>query len=170
MTFGNLYSTPFTSITTIGGNVSLTQGGGTNDQVNSAVCFANFSGAFSFDWPTTIGGNLSITQGNGNTDIVLLNVDTVAGNASVVQGGGTQDQVSFSVNGGGFNGCDFTLATSIGGNLSVTQGNGASDQLNLGVNFASLDNSSFSDPVAIRRQCVRNSGNRNAGPGELWRE
>ena len=125
--------------TTIGGNLSVTQGNGSQDQVNFGVSFGYIGSNSTFSGSTTIGGNLSVLQGSGTNDEVNLGVNfydvvysssfsgatTVGGNVTVTQGDGSQDQndvVNFGVNYGYINSSSFSCPTKIGGNLSVSTG------------------------------------------------
>ena len=96
----------------IGGNVSISQGNGNEDQVNLVDPLFGDS----------LGGQLSIDQGNGNADIeAVAGFITVQGNMSLTQG-----------NGGGMVGsvypygdaAVFGSGVTINGNVTITQGNG----------------------------------------------
>ena len=98
-----------TYVTTVGGNVSISQGNGNSDTATVDV--------------TTAGGNVTINQGNGNSDTATVEDATVGGNVTITQGSGSGDTATV---------LDVTALT---GNITITQtdvaGNATGDTANV---------------------------------------
>ncbi len=145
---GSIADTEVIQETTVGGNVSATQGNGgavagsiSGDVTafSGVVVSGNFSvtqgngdkdvtGIIGTNGFNSIGGNLSIAQGNGNGDITDLEESIFSGNASLQLGNGSGDTVDIeSTIPGDYAGVTFVK------NVSIMFGNGGGATLNVGI-------------------------------------
>ena len=148
--YAYINSSSFSCPTKIGGNLSVSQGNGTSDQVYFGENFGNVDGGPALTREATIGGNVKIVQGSGNTDDVAVaggygwgqyvrdpGKRLTGPGRALVKAVATMAVLSFS------------WPTKIGGNLSVIQGDGAGGPVNFSVNFGSFSDSYFSDPTTV---------------------
>ena len=128
--------------------MSVTQGTGTQDQVNCGVNDTNIYNS-SFSAVITVGGNTSIAQGDGSQD--------------------QDDEVNFGVNYAYLDDSSMSCPSTINGNLSVTQEPGTSDQVIFGENRGSYQRLQLLMADRDRRQRVLDPGQRQHRPGACRR-